>query len=357
MSIDFSNPQKYVGNFENCYAAYSSDPVIRKDAASGGIVTTLLIHLLKEGYVDGVFVSRQFVKNGKIAVESFVATKENEILDSRTSIYTYFSLEKSFDKIIKFDGKVAAVLLPCHIKMIEAISRKKPQLKEKIKYKIALFCGGVADDKLMYKILDKNKININNVRRIYSRKGHWRGKTILSMKDGTEKIISYTKNWSTYKNAFFYSTAKCFSCLDHFGYDADFSCGDIWLREMKKKKIKHTAVITKNKEAEKIFAEMIKKGLIKSTSVNVNFILKGNKRAIIYKYHTAEARKRLGKLFGFMHGGKSLSRSKWNHYIASFFILLNMKLSKDEKKMNYIFKIPKKLMYFYMVFIRIFISF
>lgn len=357
MSIDYINPQKYIGRFENCYAAHSNDENIRDGAASGGVVSTLLMYLLNKGYVDGVFVSRQFVKNGKIEVESFVATSEEEILDARTSIYTFFPLEKNFHKIVKFDGNVAIVLLPCHIKMLEVLSRKNPQLKEKIKYKIALFCGGVANDTLMYKILEKNNINIDDIERIYSRKGHWRGKTFVNMKDGSEKTISYTKNWSTYKNAFFYSTTKCFSCLDHFGYDADFSCGDIWLQAMKKKEIKHTAVVTKNEDAEKIFTEMIDKKLVTASSVDVDFVLRGNKRAIIYKYHTAEARKKIGKLFGFKHAGQNLDKSKWNHYVAGFFILLNMKLSKNDKKMNFIFKIPKKLIYFYMVFIRIFISF
>lgn len=357
MSIDYANPHKYIGNFESTYAAFSNDESIRKGAASGGIVTTLLIYLLRRGYVDGVFVSRQFVRNGKIEVESFIATKEEDILDSRTSIYTYFPLEKNFDKIIEFDGKIAIVLLPCHTRMLDILSDNKPQIKEKVKYRIALFCGGVADSILMNKILDKNNININEVSRIYSRRGHWRGTTILEMKDGGEKAISYTKNWSTYKNSFFYSTKKCFSCLDHFGYNADFCCGDIWLKEMKKKEIKHTAVITKHMESDRVFGELVNEGLVTASPVGADFILKGNKRAIIYKYHTATARQKLGRLMGFTHSDSDLLKSKWNHYIAAFFILLNMKLSKNERMMEFVFWLPKKLIYFYMAFIRILISF
>lgn len=357
MGIDYSLPKNYIGNFNNCYAAYDKDKNVRDGAASGGIVSSILIYLLEKNFVDGVFISRQFVKNGKIETESFVTTKKEDVLDSRTSIYTFFPLERSFDKIINFEGKIAAVLLPCHIKMIEILSKKNPLLEEKIKYKISLFCGGVADDTLMYKLLEKNNIDIENVDRIYSRKGHWRGKTYIKMKDGSNKTISYTKNWSAYKNAFFYSTRKCFNCQEHFGYGADFSCGDIWLNEMKKKDIKHTAVITKNKETDKIFNDMISDNVIVSKKVTSEFIMKGNKRALIYKYHTSDARKRLGPLFGIKYTRNSLYKSNWNHYLASLLILINITISKDEKKMKYVFKMPKKLTYLYMVFIRLLLSF
>lgn len=357
MALDYSNPQKYIGDYESCYVGYSSDENIRNGAASGGIVSTLLIYLLENKYVDGVFVSRQYVKNGRIEVESFITNKVEEILDCRTSIYTFFPLEKNFKKLLEFKGKIAVVLLPCHLKTLNTLIIKNPELKEKVMFKISLFCGGVADEQLMYRILEKNNINVNDIERIYSRKGLWRGQTYIKMKDKKEKIISYNKNWSAYKNAFFYSTSKCFSCTDHFGYEADFCFGDIWLREMKNDKVKYSAIITKNFFSDCIYNKMIQENLVISTKIDPCKILKGNKRALIYKFHTADARNKVGKLFGIKYFGKYLFKSNWNHYIAALFILLNIRLSKSERIMNYIFKIPKIFMYYYMCFIRVFISF
>jgi coenzyme F420-reducing hydrogenase beta subunit len=357
MSIDYSAITKYVGDYEQAYAMYAKDENVRKDAASGGIVSRLLLHLIEERYVDGVFVSRQKVEEGKIVVESFITNKKAEILDCRTSIYTFFPLEKSINTILQYEGKVAIVLLPCHLKMLEVFNKKYPQLKDKIKYKLCLFCGGVADDTLMYNILEKNKIDIEKVDRIYSRKGHWRGKTYIQMKDGQEKTISYNKNWSTYKNAYFYSTRKCFNCQDHFGYEADFSFGDIWLQEMKQEEIKHTAVIAKNENAKIITEEMIQQEKVIARVVPIDFVIKGNKRALIYKYHTAEARARIGIKYGYSYSKEILFKSKWNHYVVARLILLNMKISKSEKLMKIVFKIPNKIMYLYMCIIRFLISF
>lgn len=357
MKLDFSNPKEYIGDYTNTYITYSCDEKVRSGCASGGSVSSLLIFLLEKKYVDGVFVSRQKVEEGKIVVESFVATTRQEILDCRTSIYTHFPLEKSFHKIAEFKGSVAGVFLPCHLKMLDIIGKKQPELINKIKYKIALFCGGVAEDILMEKVLQRNHIALSNVDRIYSRKGHWRGQTYIEMKDGTEQVMSYAKNWCTYKNAFFYSSRKCFNCDDHFGLEADFCCGDIWLTEMKKEKVKQTAIIAKNNTANKILEQMKEDKSIVIQTIPAEKILKGNKRALVYKFYTAEARKKYGYLIGAHYTKPVKVKSRWNHRLAARIIVFNMKWAKSKKYEKYIFKLPKKLMYLYMCLIRALLSF
>ena len=64
------------------------------------------------------------------------------------------------------------------------------------------------------------------------------------MKDGREKTISYLYNIGTYRNLYYYSLPKCFSCQDQFGLNGDISCGDFWISEMKDNLIKHTAIIS-----------------------------------------------------------------------------------------------------------------
>jgi len=356
MGINYKDPGFYMGPVTASYAAYANDEGIRDGAASGGVVSSLLIYLLQNGYVDGAFVSRQYMNDGRIEVDSFVATTPEEILDARTSIYTYFPIEKNYAKMKEFKGRIAAVLLPCGVNSLEVYISKNPELKDRVPYVISLFCGGVAEEALMQRILKKSRIDPKSIERIYSRKGHWRGATVIKMKDGTERQISYTKNWSTYKNAFFFSHGKCFSCTDHFGYKADFSCGDIWLQEMKKVDIKHTAIVAKNDKANQIIKEMQAKNLITAKEVTPEFVLRGNKRAIIYKFHTAEARKKLGPRYGIRYIGDPPAKSNWNHYIAAWFILHNMKASKSEKSIDRLFKIPKRLIYLYMVFIRVLIN-
>lgn len=345
--------EKYIGYVKNSYACYSANEDIRKGAASGGVVSQTLIYMLETEQIDGALVSKQCVKDGKIKVDSFIATTKQQILDCRTSIYTNFDLYAGLKKLEDFDGQAAVVCLPCHLKYL----KNKPELNKKIKYKLCLFCGGVAQPRLMERVLEKNNIDITNVKRIHSRKGHWRGNTIIEMNDDTVESISYKYNWATYKNAFYYSSPKCFACMDHFGYDSDFSFGDIWLKEMKEKDIKHTAILTRNNESDDIIKNMLNENVLSGGKFSAAKIQKGNLRAVVYKYKTAEARTRLGKNYGINGPKIVLDKSKWNHVLVSKIIIRNMQRSKDESKMDKTFKKSQKLMFMYMAFIRVLLSF
>ena len=345
-----SEKEKYIGKTTGTYAGYLSDENIRGNSASGGMVTGMLLHLLETGQVDGALVARQKVLNGKIVVESFVATTEQDIRDCATSIYTEFNL--NFKEIETFEGKVAVVCLPCQLKIIEALDEA---VKSKIAFKFCLFCGGVAKPRLMERILLKNNIDIGDVARIYARKGHWRGNTVIEMKSGEEKQISYKYNWSVYKNAFYYSAPKCFRCQDHFGYTSDLSFGDIWLSEMKKNPIKHTAMVARNQKGAQLVREMQEKSHI--VAFSPERIQKGNLRSLVYKFKTAEARRDLGARRDMKGPAGELEKSKWNHRLAARLIIRNMNRSKNEAKMDRTFKKNSKLMFLYMGFIRLLLSF
>jgi len=351
--LDYDNPEKYIGNYKNLYIGYSNDRDIREGAGSGGIVSSILIYLLKKGEIDGALVSKQTMIDGKIGIKTFIARDAEEILDCRTSIYMDFPIKKYLKDILEFDGKVAIVALPCFMETLKKLENEHPELKKKIPYRISLFCSGNNSEKLIEKILSKNGIKISEIDRIIFRKGHWRGMTHVFMKDGSEKIISYMHNIGTYRNLYYYSLPKCFSCQDHFGFNSDISCGDFWLSKMKDNPIKHTSIITRNEKTDNLLNEMANKNIIDLQSVSARDILKSQKRALIYKFNSAYARKRIGRFFGFECKASCLEKSKWNHYIAAFLIALNMKFYKS-RLLDYI---PNKLLYFYMCFLRSFISF
>jgi len=351
--LDYNNPEKYIGNFKKMYIGYANNKDIREGAGSGGIISSILIYLLKKGEIDGALVSKQTMIDGKIGVKTFIARNAEEILDCRTSIYMDFPIKKHLKDMLEFKGRIAIVALPCFLKTLKKLEKENAGLKEKIPYRISLFCSGNNTGKLIKKILSKNRIKLPEVERIIFRKGHWRGMTHLLMKDGSEKIISYMHNIGTYRNLYYYSLPKCFSCQDHFGFYSDISCGDFWLSEMKNNPIKHTSIITRNEKTDNLLNEMAHNNIIKLQAVSAREILKSQKRALVFKFNSAYARKRVGRFFGFECTAADLEKSKWNHYIAAFLIALNMKLYKS-KLIDFI---PNKLLFVYMCFLRSLISF
>jgi len=69
---------KYLGLYQELYAGYSTSSDIRKNAASGGLVTGLLSLALEDGVVDGVFVSKT-IFNKEIDYQCDIVTSAKEL--------------------------------------------------------------------------------------------------------------------------------------------------------------------------------------------------------------------------------------------------------------------------------------
>ena len=105
---------KLIGNFDNCYLAHAIDSEIRFNSASGGLITSLLIFALEQGHIDGALVTRM-KKNDPLKPEPFIAKTREEIIDASKSKYCPVSTNIVIKEILKYDGKIAVVGLPCHI--------------------------------------------------------------------------------------------------------------------------------------------------------------------------------------------------------------------------------------------------
>jgi len=357
MGVDYSNPQRYLGDYKACYIGYAQDESIRSGAASGGVVTSILLYMLDRGLIQGALVTRQQMDGGEISYRTFIATTKEEIMDCRTSVYMDLPLAKHFKDILGFEGKVAVVALPCHLRALSKLEEKYPQLKERIVLKISLFCSGSPSRELTRRTLLKCKINPDEVSRIYFRKGHWRGETHVEMKNGETKRISYLYNLCMYKNLYYYATPRCFSCNDHIGFLGDISCGDVWLKEMKANPIKHTGIVVKNDKAQRLIEDIAQDNMISARETDATNTLKSQKRALVYKFHTGRAKKRLGRFFGLRYTGGVNEPSRWNHYLAVFLISLNIKASGSPFWSRAAFAMPRRFMFLYMGFIRFLLSF
>lgn len=63
--------------------------ISRANAASGGMVTALLCHMLETGEIDGAWVTRSEIKDGKLGYKTFIATTREELMESSSSVYMY----------------------------------------------------------------------------------------------------------------------------------------------------------------------------------------------------------------------------------------------------------------------------
>jgi len=76
-TLDFDEPNLYMGYFHSCRMGYAADEKIRESAASGGMVEALLCSLLRTRRIDGAWVTRSFVQDGVFGSETIIATSED----------------------------------------------------------------------------------------------------------------------------------------------------------------------------------------------------------------------------------------------------------------------------------------
>lgn len=354
--IDINNPQKYMGyDVIECRKGYASDEKIRQNAASGGMVTALLISLLKQKKIDGAFVTKTEIVEGKLGYKSMIATTPEEIADCSSSVYMYMPLLKELDLIRNFNGKVAVVLTPCLIKGLNAILDEDRGLREKIVLKLGLFCSGNQTEEATLYSLEKSGVELDKAKRLYYRRGNWRGKSTVIYKDGTEKDFSYTHTICAYKNAYYFEKPQCMVCQNQFADGADISFGDIWLKEMKKEKIKHTGCIIRTENGRSLYYSALDDGSITDSHLSFRDCLMGQKRALVFKFNAAAAKYDYYASLGKHISIDTLTKCSWNHRLA--FKMSEKDRLFSEKNPDRLKRKPMFVIYFKMCFIRLLLSF
>lgn len=354
--IDLHNTKKYLGTAIKCRMGYSSNEDIRKNASSGGMITSLLCSLLRQGKIDGAWVTRGYIENGELCYNTGIATTEDEIRACSSSIYMDIPLLKHIEEIKKFHGKIAVVLVPCQMRAFQDVLEKDSAFNERVVLKISLYCSGQHDSGATYSPLKNAKVSLEKAEKLIYKNGHWRGNTVIIMRDGTTKSISYTKTICAYKNAYFYSRKKCMVCQDQFGYQSDMSFGDIWLREMKKNPIKHTSVIIRNEKSLELYRSAVEQGDIIDFHISKKKVVLSQKRALAYKWNCAKAKKEhYDKVNQSNMSLDVSSKCRWNHRLAFWLSMKNQRFSeKNPRKLE---KTPNIFIFIYMCFIRTLLSF
>jgi len=347
----------YLGEFEECRIGYSNDKKIRKGAASGGMISTILINLLESNEVDGALVTETDVKNGKLSYKTFIATTKEEILSAQTSVYYDVPILTKVPEIKNFNGKVAVVGVPCQISNLTLMMKNDPELREKIAFKIGMFCGHISKDSLIKDVLKKKGIKEEDIETFKFRRGHWRGKTFIKMKNGDVIRFPFSE-YSTYQNLYFDSADRCLACNDHTSEDADISCGDVWDFKYKRLGIKHNAVIVRNKKAKAVIDNMVENDEVILEKVHPEKIFRAQNRSLISHKHI-KAKAVLSKILlnKEIKYDKKTERARWNDYLAAFFIIVDIKLAESKIGRKIIFLLPRKFWYIYMAATKYLVSF
>ena len=231
-----------LGRIERAFFCYSTDDNIRYHAASGGVVTSLTLHMLKKNIVDAVLVTKT---DGFTAIP-ILADNETDITSAQGSIYfKTFSLRilQELFHNLKRGKRICVVGLPCQISTLKKVLAG---LEDKL-YFIGLVCGHVNEIWYLRHIIDRYLPKNAKPVAIGPRKDGWPGEIKIFFESNNnlgELTISLSKFWSVFPSLNISSPQGCLLCADHLASIADIVAGDAWHPKFSRKNLPGVSILT-----------------------------------------------------------------------------------------------------------------
>ncbi|GEA14653.1 hypothetical protein E308F_08950 [Moorella sp. E308F] len=240
--IDEVEPVALLGDYVFCSIGHAADDNIRYNAASGGLITQLLVFALENGIIEGALVTRMR-RSDPLVPEPFIARRKEEIIEAATSKYCPVPLNLLLSALNEVqEEKIAVVGLPCHIRAI----KKACGLRSVINRKIVLYFGLVCSHTDSFKgtgfIL--NKIGRGDKPLEVSYRGNgWPGSIRVTYSGKEARVPWETPLWRVFHDSLFFAPQACFYCSDLVAEQADLSFGDAWLPEIIKAERKGESIL------------------------------------------------------------------------------------------------------------------
>ena len=205
-----------LGYYQKLVAAKSKDETVLRSAQNGGVVSSLLIHALDSGVIDGVLLTD---KDDKWFPKPVIARTPDEILSCVGSKYTISPTLITYSEAIREFKleKLAFVGLPCQIHAVRKLQLSSPlsEVYGKFKLIIGLFClSTYTYDLLKTYVQGELGIPLSAVKKFDILNGDF----YVYKKDGSVKQIPIEKT-----NQFKWSS--CHFCKDYSAEIADISVG------------------------------------------------------------------------------------------------------------------------------------
>jgi len=249
-----------IGNWENIFSARSTDIEIRETATDGGVVTSLLLYMLENNFIDGAIVSKRMDSCGRMPM---IAKNRKELLEAAGSFWSeathldelgnIYSSCFPVIKVIKDSAgkdmkRLALVGTPCQIKAIRKMQAMNIVPSHLIVFTIGLFCMQcfTLEDLMKKDFAKKHNIKIEDIEKV-----NIKDKLILHMKSGLKIQIPLEEVEQIAHDA-------CLACSDFSNDFADISAGGLGSEDG------YTSIIVRNSIGKQVYSEALYKGYIQN---------------------------------------------------------------------------------------------
>jgi coenzyme F420-reducing hydrogenase beta subunit/polysaccharide pyruvyl transferase WcaK-like protein len=239
------------GPYLDTYTAYSNDLQIRAKSTSGGVITQLILELIKNKEFDAAFVL-QFDKFENRPARVSSTNQTEAIMNSMGSKYIPASV---FDVVYALkdnpEGKYIIVGTPCQFQGIRNYLKYLKQSSNNLLF-LGLFCDKTLNFNILGFFDDNFKKPEEHTSRFIFRskeKYGWPGDVQMSFDSGRELVIDKSIRMNLKP---FFQLNRCLFCLDKSNVAADISCGDCYISGTSDSSGKSSVVIRTDK-GQKVF--------------------------------------------------------------------------------------------------------
>lgn len=273
---------------------FAADETIRRNGASGGVLTRVLIYLLEEKLVDAVIVVRQGIPTPEQARAVF-ATSRAEILAAAQSVYVPVA---TLDKLRELEpGKrYAMTCLPDQAATLRQLQLAGHPQARQVRFVLGPYTGTA-----MYPAAIRSFLRSGGVRKddaitsLKWRAGEWPG--YLEIKTASGRVLRSNKFYYNYLIPFFITRNSLLN-MDFANEFCDLSVGDAWSPKFEKAGGGHSVITTRTPELEEILQRMIAAGLISAQPVDELEATEMHGHMIDFKKRGGYLRNRLRRALG-----------------------------------------------------------
>lgn len=322
----------FTGAYKNIYIGNTLDENIRRQSASGGILSAILIWLLEKGRIDGAVVCGMSEEEPWLT-KPYIATTKEEVLAAAQSKYILTAVNEILPEIEKFDGKLAYVGLPGQVQSIRLLQKEQHPAVSNIKYILGPFYGNTLHFSSVKSFLRSyGEKDYRKIRKLYFRYGEWPGNMRVELEGG--RAIELPKFHANYLIPF-HIVKNSLLCTDLSNEYTDISGGDAWAPVYEERGKGFSMVLARSETGQIILNEMMTDGSLKLDAIDEN-------EAIAMHSHGYDLKKRgtfirmrfrswLGMRnpdYGYEMKGFSVKRYFMEFIIDGLFIILGTGISR-----------------------------
>jgi coenzyme F420 hydrogenase subunit beta len=243
---------------------HATDEAIRRNGASGGVLTQTLVYLLEQGHIDAALVVRQGIPTPEKA-RSVAARSRDEILASAQSVYIPVSVLDRLGEV-EPGKRYAMTCLPDQAGALRRLQLAGHAGARQVRFVLGPYTGTALYPAAIQSYLRSAGVKADDaITRLKWRAGEWPGYLEICTRSG--RVLRSNKFYYNYLIPFFV-TRNSLQNMDFANEFCDLSVGDAWSPRFEAQRGGHSVITTRTPAMEGIVREMIAAGLLTTEPID-----------------------------------------------------------------------------------------